>query len=404
MWSIRNVTAGGLSTTIREEQAVAGCRRRRETAWDGVAWRDAVANHPDLLKAEKARSRRTLLGTLCAHTPVEIFHAFDIVPVRLWGAGADPGGADPLLQSFICPPVRQIMAMGLAGRYDFLDGLVHAYSCDAACGLFNVWRRNLHPKFAFQLSLPYMDTPEALAYAQVEFRRLIEALETLTDRAYEPERLRAAIGLYREARDLLRRAYARKRQDGGPTYADLYRLSLALQVFPVETVLAWLTAFDAAADGPAETGDAGTTRLMISGSLCADEALFTEIAALGGNIVVDDTCIGYRTLLGGAAPEGDPLTALARHHLARPPCSARADFPARRAYFLEQIEAFRVEAVVFIHQKFCDPHLADHPFLKTVLEERGIPSLQVELEGEGLTGQIRTRLEGFFEMIGKNRP
>ena len=166
--------------------------------------------------------------------------------------------------------------------------------------------------------------------------------------------LRAAIGLYREA-GLLRRAYARKRQDGGPAYADLYRLSLALQVFPVETVLPWLTAFDAAADGPAETGDAGTTRLMISGSLCADEALFTEIAALGGNIVVDDTCIGYRTLLGGAAPEGDPLTALARHHLARPPCSARADFPARRAYFLEQIEAFRVEAVVFIHQKFCDP-------------------------------------------------
>ncbi len=381
-----------------------GCRRRHETAWDGVPWRDAVANHPNLLRSEKARSGRILLGTLCAHAPVEIFHAFDVVPVRLWGAGADPGGADPLLQSFICPPVRQIMAMGLAGRYDFLDGLVHAYSCDAACGLFNIWRRNLHPKFAFQLSLPYMDTPEALAYAQVEFRRLIEALETLTDRAYEPERLRAAIGLYREARSLLRRAYARKRQDGGPAYADLYRLSLALQVFPVETVLPWLTAFDAAADGPAVAGDAGTARLMISGSLCADEALFTEIAALGGNIVVDDTCIGYRTLLGEAAPEGDPLTALARHHLARPPCSARADFPARRAYFLEQIEAFRVEAVVFIHQKFCDPHLADHPFLKTLLEERGIPSLQVELEGEGLTGQIRTRLEGFFEVLGKNGP
>lgn len=380
-----------------------GCRRRQETAWEGLPWRDAVANHPDLLKAEKARTGRTLLGTLCAHTPAEIFHAFDIVPVRLWGAGADPGGADPLLQSFICPPVRQIMAMGLAGRYDFLDGLVHAYSCDAACGLFNIWRRNLHPKFAFQLSLPYMDLPEARDYARIEFRRLISALEDLTGRPYASERLEAAIGLYREARALLRRAYERKRGEGGPAYLDLYRLGLALQVFPVETVLPWLAAFDGGADGGAKSGP-GTTRLMISGSLCADETLFTEIAALGGNIVVDDTCIGYRTLLGEAAPEGDPLTALARHHLARPPCSARADFPARRAYFLEQIEAFRVEAVVFIHQKFCDPHLADHPFLKTVLEERGIPSLQVELEGEGLTGQIRTRLEGFFEVLGKNGP
>jgi len=377
--------------------------RASDSARNDGAWRDAVANHPDLLKAEKARSGRILLGTLCAHAPAEIFHAFDVVPVRLWGAGADPGGADALLQAFVCPPVRQIMAMGLEGRYDFLDGLVHAYSCDAACGLFNIWRRNLHPTFSFQLSLPYMDLPEARDYARIEFRRLISALEDLTGRPCAPERLTAAIGLYRRARALLRRAYERKRGGGGPAYLDLYRLGLALQVFPVETVLPWLEAFDGAGDDASEGGPA-TTRLMISGSLCADEALLAEIAALGGDIVVDDTCIGYRTLLGEVAAAGDPLDALARHHLERPPCSARADFPARRAYFLEQIDAFGVEAVIFIHQKFCDPHLSDHPFLRAVLEERGIPSLQVQLEGQGLTGQVRTRLEGFFELIGKDGP
>jgi benzoyl-CoA reductase/2-hydroxyglutaryl-CoA dehydratase subunit BcrC/BadD/HgdB len=52
-----------------------------------------------------------------------------------------------------------------------------------------------------------------------------------------------------------------------------------------------------------------------------------------------------------------------------------------------------------MHQKFCEPHLADHPLLKNVLIEKGIPQIQLELEAEGLSGQMQTRLEGFFEML-----
>jgi benzoyl-CoA reductase/2-hydroxyglutaryl-CoA dehydratase subunit BcrC/BadD/HgdB len=55
--------------------------------------------------------------------------------------------------------------------------------------------------------------------------------------------------------------------------------------------------------------------------------------------------------------------------------------------------------MIFMHQKFCEPHLADHPFLKKILTEIGIPQVQLELDGEGLSGQIQTRLEGFFEML-----
>ena len=95
----------------------------------------------------------------------------------------------------------------------------------------------------------------------------------------------------------------------------------------------------------------------------------------------------------------DPLSALVQYYLNRPPCSSRADFPGRKDYILKIISAFDVKAVIFMHQKFCEPHLADHPFLKNVLIEKGIHQIQLELEGEGLSGQIQTRLEGFFEML-----
>jgi len=53
-----------------------------------------------------------------------------------------------------------------------------------------------------------------------------------------------------------------------------------------------------------------------------------------------------------------------------------------------------------VHQKFCDPHLSDLPFLKDVLGEAGVPSMQIEVEGESFNSQVRTRVEGFLEMIG----
>ena len=54
---------------------------------------------------------------------------------------------------------------------------------------------------------------------------------------------------------------------------------------------------------------------------------------------------------------------------------------------------------MFVHQKFCDPHLSDYPFLKEILDASGVVSLQIELEGEGFTGQVRTRIESFMEML-----
>jgi benzoyl-CoA reductase subunit C len=129
---------------------------------------DLVHRHKEIAREEKEKNGRLVFGTLCSYVPVEILHAFDILPVRLWGDGKNHERADTLLPTYICPPARNIMAMGLAGHYDFLDGVIHSYTCDATCGLFNIWRRNLKPAFSFLLSPPYMNTDEAVAYCIAE--------------------------------------------------------------------------------------------------------------------------------------------------------------------------------------------------------------------------------------------
>jgi benzoyl-CoA reductase/2-hydroxyglutaryl-CoA dehydratase subunit BcrC/BadD/HgdB len=359
---------------------------------------DLVHRHKEIAREEKEKSGRLVFGTLCSYVPVEILHAFDILPVRLWGDGKNPERADALLPTYICPPARNIMAMGLAGQYDFLDGVIHSYTCDATCGLFNIWCHNLKPAFSFLLSPPYMNTDEAVAYCIAEFKALIAALEDFTGKRFSAGRLQESINLYDVARERISEIYRAKRNGATVRYLDLYQMNLALQVLPIERVVPFYDEY-LSNIRHLGTGQDGKRRIMISGSVVSDLDILARIEALGGEIVADDTCLGYRLVQQRVPPREDPLSALVHYYLDRPPCSSRADFPARKDYFLKTISAFDVNAIIFMHQKFCEPHLADHPFLKKVLAEKGIPQVQLELEGEGLSGQIQTRLEGFFEML-----
>lgn len=355
---------------------------------------DLLGSSLNIAREERERGR-PVIGTLCSHVPVEILHASGVLPLRLWGQAEEIGRADALLQTYICPPVRHLMAMGLSGRYDLLDGLIHTYCCDATCGLFNIWRRNRKPRFSRMVSLPYQATEEAIDYAVTEFQGLADALAAFTGRPFSATALEESIGLYEEARGLLRDLYRRKQEGATIPYREIYRQNLLFQTLPIER---FIPLCRESLPQAAETTTKGIP-ILLSGSVVADEEILERIEELGGKIVADDTCLGLRLLQGRVAETGDPLRALAAFYLERPPCASRADLPSRRDCLLSTIASAKVEAVIFIHQKFCDPHLSDHPLLKKTLEERGIPQLQFELEGDGMTGQVQTRIEGFFEML-----
>jgi benzoyl-CoA reductase subunit C len=359
--------------------------------------KDLVHRHKEIAREEKEKKGRIVFGTICSYIPVEILHAFNILPVRLWGEDTDNERASTLLPTFICPPARNIMAMGLAGHYDFLDGMIHSYTCDSTCGLFNIWCRNLKPAFSFLLSPPYMNTDEAVVYCKAEFTALIVALEDFTGKRFSAEKLQESISLYDAARKRINAIYRANRTGSIVRYLDLYHMNLALQVLPIETVVPFYDRY--LSNIQMSPGKGARHRIMISGSVVSDQDILGQIEALVGNIVADDTCMGYRLVREMIPTREDPLAALVHYYLHLPPCSSRADFPARKDYILKTISDFDVNAVIFLHQKFCEPHLADHPFLKNVLTEKGIPQMQLELEAEGPSGQIQTRLEGFVEML-----
>ena len=362
-----------------------------------MIFRELSERHTDIIQAERSKDDSLVIGTMCSYVPVEILHSFGIIPVRIWGQAGDLREADALLQAYICPPVRHMMAMGLEGRYDFLDGIVHCYTCDATCGLYNIWVRNLQPAFSHLISLPYLSIDESGQYALAEFDVLIGELEAVTGREFSPASLERSIGLYNEERSLMREVYGLKAGGLPVSYTEIYSMNLCSQVLPVKMMVQRLQEYVEEAKEMEPHRDS-SRRMLLSGSVITDVPLLEFIEGTGSTIVADDTCLGLRVLNGKIA-DGPPLESLVDYYLARPPCASRADFPTRKRYLMETLDEFDIDAVIFVHQKFCDPHLSDHPFLKEVLDEAGTPSMQLELEGEGFTGQVRTRIESFFEML-----
>ena len=361
-------------------------------------FRELCERRIDIVREEKSKGDRLAIGTFCSYVPVEILHSFGIMPVRVWGQADNVTSADKMLQAYICPPVRHLMALGIDGGYDFLDGIVHGYTCDATCGLYNIWVRNLKPGFSHLTSLPYLAIPESRAYAVAEFKSLIEKIEAFSGKRFSLQSLEQSIALYDEARACIQEAYRLKANGIPISYVDIYAMNLCLQTLPIEMLSTHLKAFLETA-GRMMPDKKEKHRILLSGSVVSDTELMAFIEASGAAIVVDDTCLGYRLVKDAFSQGKDVVEGLAGYYLGRTPCASRADFPSRKGYILDAVEQFDIDAVIFIHQKFCDPHLSDHPFLKKVLDEKDIPSMQLEVEGERFNSQMQTRIEIFFEML-----
>lgn len=143
-------------------------------------------------------------------------------------------------------------------------------------------------------------------------------------------------------------------------------------------------------------------RIMLASGVIAKRPLIELIERESFAVVAEDTELGDRYPLEeitvGESVEENLLN-LAKAYFNRPP-SPRDLNPRSRLLFYEGlIRDRKVQGVVFSYYKFCDPALAEYPFIASYLKRWGIPCLLLEEEDEGLSGQNITRVQAFLEMV-----
>ncbi len=164
----------------------------------------AVADRAQRLR--QSRETTKVFGWLCTYTPIELIHAAGFLPVRIWGGTTRIERANTLSPSFVCPYLRASLERAMRGEYDYLSGIVCGYTCDAACGMINIWEENIPGELYHTIPLPYHTNRDATAFYRETLNEFVEKL-TSVGGAVDDEKLVSSLDLYGEIRALIGELY-----------------------------------------------------------------------------------------------------------------------------------------------------------------------------------------------------
>jgi benzoyl-CoA reductase/2-hydroxyglutaryl-CoA dehydratase subunit BcrC/BadD/HgdB len=328
------------------------------------------------------------MGYFCTYVPEEIIHATGFAPLRLRSGDQTPSRADAHLQSYACALCRSALDQALRGDLGFLQGVV------------------LPDLYVETVVQPVtLSSPSTRPYLIAELQRFRHSLEQFTSQKISDQAISASVELYNEKRYLLTRLYDLRDRLTAP---ELFAATGAGFTMPVEEynqLLGELVGLLAEGEQPPPKGPG----LVLVGAVLDDPAILTIVEDLGARIVGDDLCTSSRYFAQPVETDGDPVAALADRYINRLPCPAKYHPDCEPGeHLLQLVSETQADAasshvrsgVVFILQKFCDPHAFDYAMIKEKLAAAAVPYLRLEMEHAPALEQWRTRLQAFLEMIG----
>jgi benzoyl-CoA reductase subunit C len=265
------------------------------------------------------------------------------------------------------------------------------HTCDTIRNLSDLVETATPGMRVMRLMVPTIThTPEAVDFMVEELTALKRDLEAVAGREVTEGDLRESIRLYNRCRLALARLRA---LDLGNR--ALYAAFLALQLTGPGEVLDLVTPL-----GPGGR-PAGAKNVAVVGGPVPQLEVFELLEEYGMRVAWDDLCTASRFAAGMVAEDGEPLRSLAERYLGRQPCPTKFDPANRREEEMMQgVKESGAAGVVLAQQAFCEFHSFDYPGLKKRLDAEGIPSVRLDLEHPFLpTGQMRTRLQAFSEML-----
>ena len=343
---------------------------------------------------------RHVFGVFPAQYPKEIFWAMNVVPAEIWDPPLEITAAHAHLQPYICSVVKLGLELILQGKCNFVDGFLFPHTCDSIQNMASVIYDYINAQrpcyFFYHPKEPYGNA--ARDYYLEQLKRLVKSLETqcgpldMDIFKQRVEQGQQISGLFRELYDLRARGELALSNEG--FYSVVRR---GEYLFPddliqeLENSLARNTRQEKKED----------TSVILSGVLPNPPEILTLLDDLDIRVAHDDFLIGSRRLLVPPSHLADPFTQLTESYFAMPPCSTRGSSISRRKeYLFRLIDDTGAKGLIFNVVKFCEPEWFDIPNLIEELRKKGVPSLVLDTElNQGLSGQLKTRIEAFIEMI-----
>jgi|Deesub1362B_J571_1020462.scaffolds.fasta_scaffold00016_96 benzoyl-CoA reductase/2-hydroxyglutaryl-CoA dehydratase subunit BcrC/BadD/HgdB len=333
------------------------------------------------------------VGYLCTFTPKEMIWAAGFLPVRILADNQPVSLANSHIQSYSCSQARGSLERLLKGDLD-LYGVVFTRSCDTLMRLADIWEKNSDMR-VYNLEFPTKINNSTKNFFKKELLDFKSTLEEWTGREIGPKGLIDSIRLYNRLEELLARIFRIS-----PDYELITRAETESPKKIVEEAEKRLKEIEK------RRGNKKT--VLVTGSVCPFPEVMQFISDAGFHIV-DDLCTGTRFFTYEGI-ENDKafnetnidsaIEFLATKYFVKAPCPTK-NYEKDRRYKYVIEKAKDVDAVIFLLLKFCEPHFFDYPQLREKLEAMGKRTLLLELEFPVSEGQLRTRIEAFYETVSE---
>ncbi len=382
----------------------------------GMEYFDFVVNEIHGLRIQELQEHKKsggkVIGAFCVFVPEEIVRAAGGICIGLC-SGIDIGTAEAekVLPRNICPLIKSFMGFKLAKvcpYFESCDMVVGETTCDGKKKAFEILNDYVPVHI---METPHMkkERDRALWLQEVnDFARLVEEFTGCDIKG--PELAKAIQEVNGKRRALRRLAELRKNDPAPISGKDSLLIE---QIAMYDDVVRFTNKVNELCDeleGKVKNGEGvfprKTPRVIVTGTPMAipNWKVPHIIETSGAVIVAEELCTGLRYFENEVAEGDGNIEAMLRNIADRYlgiNCAVFTPNPGRMEKLVQLVREYNADGVVHCTLSFCDPYAVEANRVEKVLKKENIPLLKIETGyDQEDTGQLKTRIEAFIEMLG----
>jgi benzoyl-CoA reductase subunit C len=376
------------------------------------------------------------IGYLCTYIPEEILISGGLHAVRIKG-DSESNLADGYLPINFCPYIKAVWEEVHKKSYS-LRSMIFATSCDGMKRLNDLFLNYKKENFSYMLDVPKNNDENSIVFYADRLKNLFEFVKTVSPQSnIGIKDLADSIETINKKRKLLSQLTGiyESEENGSISTSQYFNIldiasSADNKIFISELENFIKNIQNSTAEAnimPENKHDKDNNNIMVIGNYINDGNFWDIFTDLNIKIISGDLCISsryfdfqvnFKTESGincnknnGLGPDlaglendsNNPdniFRFIAESYLKKPLCFRMTSLNAKLNSIKEKINSGNIKAVIFTSLKFCDNTLYFYPELKSELVKLKIPSLYLDVEyGKSSYGQLRTRIEAFYEML-----
>ncbi|MCL6560976.1 MAG: 2-hydroxyacyl-CoA dehydratase family protein [Firmicutes bacterium] len=388
---------------------------KQENRPDGMEYFDFVVSEVHGLRIQELQEHKAkggkVVGAFCVFVPEEIVRAAGGICIGLC-SGIEIGAAqaEKVLPRNICPLIKSFMGFKLAKvcpYFESCDMVVGETTCDGKKKAFEILSDYVP---VHVMETPQMKRAKDRALWRSEVRDFLDQVEENTGNKATTESLRQAIKEVNGKREaLLRLAELRKNIPAPISGKDSLLIEQIAMYDDVTRFTAQVNELCDELEARVREGkgvqEPNPLRIIVTGTPMAipNWKVPHIIETSGAVIVAEELCTGLRYFENTVSEEGGSLEqmvdSIADRYLGIN-CACFTPNEGRMDKLVQLARDYKADGIIHCSLAFCDPYLVEANRVEKVLKEHGIPLLKIETDyGQEDSGQLKTRIEAFFEML-----